>query len=68
VTRRDYLLIIAAGLLLATPSRAEKRVDMLRAGISVSTSPDDYSMFKRFQLVRFDGKSLRPIGDPISSD
>jgi branched-chain amino acid transport system substrate-binding protein len=44
------------------------RVDMLRPGIGVSTSPDDYNLFKRFQLVRFDGKSLRPLGEPISSD
>jgi branched-chain amino acid transport system substrate-binding protein len=44
------------------------RVDMLRPGISVSTSPDDYNLFKRFQLVRFDGKSLRPLGEPIASD
>ena len=43
-------------------------VGMLRPGIGVSTSPQDYSMFKRFQLVRFDGKALIPLGDPIDSE
>jgi ABC-type branched-subunit amino acid transport system substrate-binding protein len=43
-------------------------VDMLRPGMRVSTSPDDYNLFNRFQLVRFDGKSLRPLGEPISGD
>lgn len=43
-------------------------VGMLRPGIGVSTSPQDYSMFKRFQLVRFDGKSMIPLGDPINSE
>jgi branched-chain amino acid transport system substrate-binding protein len=37
------------------------RVDMLRPGIGVSTAPDDYNLFKRFQLVRFDGKSLQRL-------
>ncbi|MGO8919893.1 MAG: ABC transporter substrate-binding protein [Stellaceae bacterium] len=46
----------------------DQHVDMLRPGIGVSTSPDDYSLFNRFQLVRFDGTSLLPLGDPVAGD
>jgi branched-chain amino acid transport system substrate-binding protein len=44
------------------------RVDMLRPGIGVRTSPEDYRLFNRFQLVRFDGTALHPLGDPVAGD
>lgn len=38
-------------------------VGMLWPGITVSSSPEDYNLFNELQLIRFDGKYLRPLGD-----
>ena len=39
---------------------------MLRSGITVNTNPEDYNMFRKLQLIEFDGKYLAPLGAPIS--
>jgi hypothetical protein len=33
----------------------------------VNTSPDDYNMFKKLQLLVFDGQHLSPVGAPIGN-
>jgi branched-chain amino acid transport system substrate-binding protein len=38
---------------------------MLLPGITVNLSPDNYVLFKRTQLERFDGKQWVPIGKPV---
>ena len=38
---------------------------MLQPGITVSTSTTDYNMFKKLQLMIFDGQRLVRIGEPI---
>lgn len=41
------------------------RATMLHPGITVDTGPDDYNMFKRLQLMTFDGQYLTSVGAPI---
>ena len=36
-------------------------VPMLWPGVTVSSSPTNYNLFRQFQLVQFDGKYLRPL-------
>ena len=40
-------------------------VDMLRPGITASTSPENYNLFRKLQMLTFDGKYLVPSGPPI---
>jgi branched-chain amino acid transport system substrate-binding protein len=40
---------------------------MVRPGITINTSPDDYNMFKTLQMLVFDGKHLAPIGTQIAN-
>jgi ABC-type branched-subunit amino acid transport system substrate-binding protein len=42
------------------------RVPMIRPGITVGTTPDDYILFKELQMLSFDGKHLVPTGAPIA--
>jgi len=44
------------------------KVPMLRPGITVGTSPDNYNLFKRLQTLTFDGKHLIPTGEPIRAE
>ena len=41
------------------------RVAMMQPGITVNTSPDDYNMFRKLQLLVFNGTHLVPLGAPI---
>ena len=41
------------------------RVAMMQPGITVNTSPDDYNMFRKLQLLVFKGTHLVPLGAPI---
>ena len=36
-------------------------VPMLWPGVTVSSSPTDYNLFRHLQLIQFDGKQMRPI-------
>jgi branched-chain amino acid transport system substrate-binding protein len=36
-------------------------VPMLWPGVTVSSSPTNYNLFKHLQLIQFDGKQMRPI-------
>jgi branched-chain amino acid transport system substrate-binding protein len=40
-------------------------LDMLRAGIKITTSPTDYQPIKQLFLIRFDGKSWLPFGSTV---
>jgi len=44
------------------------RVAMLRPGITVGTSPDNYNLFKTLQMLTFDGTHLIPAGPPIAAE
>jgi branched-chain amino acid transport system substrate-binding protein len=44
------------------------RVAMLRPGISVGTTPDNYNLFKKLQMLTFDGKHLVATGPPIAAE
>jgi branched-chain amino acid transport system substrate-binding protein len=39
---------------------------MLQPGIRVKTGPDDYYPLKQMRLVKFDGRTWVPFGEPIS--
>jgi len=43
-------------------------VPMLRPGITAGTSPDNYNLFKKLQLLTFDGKRLVPTGAPVAAE
>jgi ABC-type branched-subunit amino acid transport system substrate-binding protein len=43
------------------------RVGMLRPGITVGTTPENYNLFKKLQMLTFDGKHLVPTGAPIDA-
>jgi branched-chain amino acid transport system substrate-binding protein len=43
----------------------EFKLPLLLPGITVSTAPDDYHLFKQFWLGRFNGKSWIPFGELI---
>jgi ABC-type branched-subunit amino acid transport system substrate-binding protein len=38
---------------------------MLRPGITASTAPDNYNLFRKLQMLTFDGRHLVPSGPPI---
>ena len=41
------------------------KIAMLRPGITASTAPDDYNLFRKLQMLTFDGKNLVTSGPPI---
>ena len=45
-----------------------ERITMMLPGISISTSPDDYTPFKALRIATFDGNSWTLMGDPVSAD
>ena len=45
----------------------EFKAGMIQPGITVTTSSDDYNMFKKLQLLVFDGQHLSPVGPPIGN-
>jgi ABC-type branched-subunit amino acid transport system substrate-binding protein len=44
------------------------KVPMLRPGITVGTTPENYNLFKKLQMLTFDGKRLIPTGPPIAAE
>lgn len=44
------------------------KVAMLRPGITVGTTPENYNLFKKLQMLTFDGKHLVPTGPPIVAE
>lgn len=42
------------------------KVPLLLPGITVSTTPDDYSAIKKFQIQRFESGQWVPVGDMVS--
>jgi branched-chain amino acid transport system substrate-binding protein len=45
----------------------DAEIPMLRPGIKVQTSPDDYYPIQSMQIVQFDGEQWRPQGDVIDA-
>ena len=41
------------------------KIAMLRPGITASTAPDNYNLFRKLQMLTFDGKNLMTSGSPI---
>ena len=41
------------------------RAPMLLPGITMNMSADNYNLFRKIQLMRFDGKHWAPIGQPV---
>ncbi len=41
------------------------RAPMLLPGITMNMSPDNYNLFRKIQMLRFDGKAWVPMGDPV---
>ena len=46
-------------------SLKEFQAPMLLPGITMSMSPDNYNLFRKIQLLRFDGKRWVPVGKPV---
>ena len=44
------------------------KVAMLRRGITVGTTPANYNLFKKLQMLTFDGKMLISTGPPIVAE
>jgi branched-chain amino acid transport system substrate-binding protein len=44
------------------------KVPMLRPGITVGTTPQNYHLFKKLQMLTFDGRRLIPTGVPIAAE
>ena len=44
------------------------RVPMLLPGITVTTTPSDYSVVNRFQIQRFESGRWVPVGETISGE
>ena len=58
---RENVLNIATHL-------SDLRVPMLLPGITVTTSPTDYSVVNRFQIQRFESGRWVPVGKTISGE
>ncbi len=65
VLRRCGDLLTRDNVMKQASSFHQFEASMLQSGITANTSPDDYNMFKKLQLMRFDGKYLAPLGAPI---
>jgi hypothetical protein len=49
-------------------SLKDVRVAMLRPGIAAGTTPENYNLFNKLQMLTFDGKHLVPTGPPIAAE
>jgi branched-chain amino acid transport system substrate-binding protein len=49
-------------------SLKDARVAMLRPGIAAGTTPENYNLFNKLQMLTFDGKHLVPTGPPIAAE
>lgn len=65
VLRRCGDLLTRENVMRQAASFQQFSATMLQPGITVSTSTTDYNMFKKLQLMIFDGQRLVRIGEPI---
>jgi branched-chain amino acid transport system substrate-binding protein len=65
VLRRCGGLLTRGNVMKQAADFHDFKAAMLQPGITVNTSPDDYNMFKKLQLLVFDGQHLSPVGAPI---
>src|SRR5665213_3337443 len=49
-------------------SLAGERMPLMLPGITITTTPDDYTPFKTLRIATFDGTSWTLTGDPISAE
>jgi len=63
VLKRCGDLLTRANVMKQAASFYQFKAAMLRPGITVTTSPEDYDMFKTLQMLAFDGKHLTPVGN-----
>jgi branched-chain amino acid transport system substrate-binding protein len=49
-------------------SLKDVKVAMLRPGIAAGTTPENYNLFNKLQMLTFDGKQLVPTGPPIAAE
>ncbi|WP_454644645.1 hypothetical protein [Bradyrhizobium liaoningense] len=45
-----------------------ERMPLMLPGITISTSPGDYTPFRVLRIATFDGTSWTLSGDPVSAD
>ena len=64
VLRRCGDLLTRENVMRQAASFQQFSATMLQPGITVSTSATDYNMFKKLQLMIFDGQRLVRIGEP----
>jgi len=67
VLKRCGDLLTRENVMRQAASFHEFKAAMIQPGITVNTSPDDYNMFKKLQLLVFDGQHLSPVGAPIGN-
>jgi branched-chain amino acid transport system substrate-binding protein len=49
-------------------SLKDVKVAMLRPGIAAGTTPENYNLFNKLQMLTFDGQHLVPAGPPIAAE
>jgi branched-chain amino acid transport system substrate-binding protein len=42
------------------------KLPMTLAGVTITTGPDDFALFEKMQLTRFDGNRWVPVGQPVN--
>lgn len=52
-------------ILKSATSMKDFRAPMLLPGITMNLSPDNYNLFHKIQIMRFDGKHWVPQGEPV---
>jgi len=67
VLKRCGDLLTRENVMKQAASFHDFKAAMLQPGITANTSPDDYNMFKKLQLLVFDGRHLSPLGTPIGN-
>jgi branched-chain amino acid transport system substrate-binding protein len=53
-------------LLRQATTLKDVRFKMMLPGLTLSNSSTDYSPYKKFQLLRFNGKEMEPVGEVVS--
>jgi len=67
VLKRCGDLLTRENVMKQAASFKDFKAAMVRHGITISTSPSDYNMFKTLQMLEFDGAHLTPVGVPIGN-
>ena len=57
-----------ANLIRKATSLHGERMPMMLPGITISTTPEDYTAFKTLRIAVFDGTSWSLSGEPMTAD